>query len=364
VSTTEEITSQILQAWDEIVEGDTPPSEPPAVPATPEPESPAEEPAPEEEEETGEEEEGATVESPAEEEAPAPEEEGTEEEQPEVETEEPEEEVESGYDTDDPEARAFLSKYQGDVTRALKGGLQMQQALSRLGTEKQALEARVSELENELVQAQGFGGDAFPLSPEQREWVGQALESGNPAMFVRQAVAAGEFALARVVCNEWGNEAPYEALRVANAVDAAEAQVYQMQQQQMDTPLPVDGKAMLDALTVHFPEIPQYAQQMQDVMTRLGPEHPTVKAATSGDARIAMPAVVDIYEIARASTHALSSTREKIKSEQREEGDSARKKAVVSSSGSAPTPSESARPQKLGPGLTLEQLEEEWERNK
>ena len=358
---TKEITDQILKAWDEITEPETPAEGEPA-PETDEPET-------EEEETAGEEqEEGAAVEPSEEEEAPATEEEPETEDEPEEETDgedepEAEPEVESSFETDDPEARAFLSKYQGDVERALKGGLQMQQALSRQNLEKQALEARVGELETQLAQTTPFETGPHFLTAEQREWVGQAMESGNPTQFVRAAVEQGEFGLARAVCSEWGNEAPYEALRLANAIDAAEYAMSEAAAAPVEYP-PIDHRALLDALVPYYPEIPQYAGQMTETIAKLGNEHPLVVESRSNDPETAMRGVIGIYEIARASSAALASTRETVRNGHRVDADAKRKKAVVSSAAASPSPSESARPKNLGPGLTLEALDDEWERNK
>jgi hypothetical protein len=86
--------------------------------------------------------------------------------------------------------------------------------------------------------------------------------------------------------------------------------------------------------------------------------------ARSGDPDTAVRGVLGIYEVARASTHALSSTRDEIRNGNREKAASARKRAVVSSAGASPSTGEAPRSHKsLGPGLTLDQLEAEWEAN-
>jgi hypothetical protein len=144
------VTQQILEAWDEVEGATNPNAEPEeevsAETATPEPD---EEEAGEEEQEGGAEgepdedeelgEEGAEPETEDEEEVTA--EEGGEEGQGEP----PE-----ATDYDDPEIRAFLAKFQGDVEKALRYGLQSQQSLSRQGQEKAVLARRVQELEAQL----------------------------------------------------------------------------------------------------------------------------------------------------------------------------------------------------------------------
>jgi len=347
----EEITAQIMDAWDEIApsEGDTPGGQPePEVEETPagepeigdtegdtdeeEPEVEAEEP------EEGDEEDEADEEGGDEEEAPAP----------------------SGFIPDDPELAAFLTKFQGDVSKALRYGLQSQQALSRMNERERALLQRAQDLEVQLSEANAFAGGGVLLSEEQRSWVGEAIESGNPVMYVREAVRAQEFDLARAVCAAWGDHAPFEALRAAGMVDQAEAYSASNTVQAQ----PIDHSELLGVLSQHFPDLPEYAEQMKQTIDGLGDNHPLVIEARSNDPQQAVRGVIGIYEIARASTRATASTREQIKNGNREKAQSARKAAVVSSGGASPSPSETPRSNiRLGPGLTLEQLDEEWARH-
>jgi len=347
----EDVTAQILSAWAEET-GE-------------EPESPAEEPAPEEE--PGEQEQ-VEVEQPEEEEAspPAeePEQESEDEEEPEPEQGEPEQEPgEEDEEEFDPEIRAFLAKFQGDTEKALRYGIQSQHALSRQGQEKQALERRVRELEGELQQAAAFQGDAVLLNEAQRNWVTEAMESGNPQLYVRNAVNAGEFGLARAICTEWGHEQPYEALRTSQAVDVAEGQFYANMEAAQEPQASFTAEQLLGELATHFPDMPKYAAQMTAAIAQLGDAHPLVIDARSQDPDAAVRGVMGIYEIARASTHSLASAKEELKNGNREKASNAKRKAVVASAAASPSAGETPSPRRIGPGLTLEQLEEEWARN-
>lgn len=344
----EEVTDQILGVWNEVAEPEQPETEEPEPEegATVEPaEEVVAEPEPDSGEEEGEQEEEGDDED-------AEEEPGEEGEQPEQ--EETAEEFE-------PDVRAYLDRYQGDVGRALKGAIQLQQALGRQGQEKAVLTRRVSELEGALAETSAFGTGPL-LSEEQRNWVGEALATGNPLVYVREAVKAGEYDLARGVCAAWGDHAPYDALRAAQMIDYAESTALNSTVE-AEPPQPINHGELLDVLAEHFPELPGYAEQMTTTISQLGENHPLVIDARSNDPEQAVRGVIGIYEIARASTNAVSQTREVVKNGRRDEATAARKKAVVSTSEASPSPSESPRAGKIGPGLTLDQLDEEWGRH-
>jgi hypothetical protein len=354
----EEVTEQILGAWDEIVGAETPSNEEANEPEDEQPLEPEDDEALEPGSDDGaaeQEEEEEPSDEEAEETVPSEDEEGEPDEEPEIEGTE--------FATEDPEIKAFLSKFQGDPEKALRYGLQSQQALSRLNEEKRALAARAQELETQLAQAKAFESGGTILGEEQRAWVGEALESGNPIAYVREAVKAGEFDLARGVCAAWGDHAPYEALRAAQLIDYAEASALEPQEQATAIPQPLDRGELLRVLTDHFPDLPAFAPQMQETIDRLGETHPLVVEARSDDPEQAVRGVVGIYEIARASQRATADAREEIKTGARDKARSAQKRAVVASSGASPSPGETPKPRNLGPGLTLEALDAEWAAN-
>jgi hypothetical protein len=201
------------------------------------------------------------------------------------------------------------------------------------------------------------------LNEQQRSWVGEAIDSSNPLAYVREAVRAGEFDLARAVCVEWGRDpaSAFDAMRVATMVDQAETQAVAAQPQPEVEP--VKPAVLLQTLEEYFPDMPAYEEKMVEMMGSLGDNHPLVVEARSGDPETAVRGIIGIYEIARASTHTLAETRAEVKNDRRAAATAARKKAVVSTSEASPSPSESPRAKKLGPGLTLEQLDQEWAAN-
>lgn len=263
------------------------------------------------------------------------------------------------FDTDDPEVIAFMRKYQDDPERAIKGSVQLQRALGRQGQEKAVMQRRIQQLEQEMAQQQSFSNGGFALSQEQREWVNEALESGNPQAYVQRAVQATEFDLARAVCGEWARESPFEAMRIAQAIDNAE---YNYDQRQVSEQIgsTVDRGLLMTALVDHFPEMPLYEEQMTALLSNLGPAHPMVVDAHSDDPETAARGIIGIYEIARAQTATVKSAREKIKQERRQSADGAKRRAQVSSASASPSAGETPRPRQLMPGLTLEQLDAEW----
>ena len=333
---------EILAGWDD--------DEPTDEIATPVPAQT--EPEPDEPDETPDEGEEPAEEEPEEEEGEEPEEAETEE------GEEPEEgeEAELLFDTDDAEVIAFMRKYQDDPERAIKGAVQLQRAMGRQGQEKAVLARRAADLERQLQQAQAFNAGQPFLSEEQRNWVENAVDSGAPLAFVRAAVDEGEFELARAVCAAWSAEDAFSAMRAVQAVDVAElnSRTSQIEAQ------PLETGDLLGILVEHYPDLPQYQQEMAKLISTMGDAHPLVEDARSRDPQVAARGIIGLYEVARAQTTRLSAARDKVKKTRRAESDNAKRAAQVSSAAVAPSPGETPRDMPLMPGLTLEQLDAEW----
>jgi hypothetical protein len=353
----DEITGEIMSAWDEEEET--------KAEAEPAEESEIEKPDDGEEAEAADDEEKSDDSEAEAEEGDEKEEDGEEKADDGEEEEEDGETVEpstpSPIDLTDPEIAYFLQKYNGDVEQALRGASQLTHVLGRQGQEKAAAERRVRELEHELSQSRVFGPGTVVLSEEQRGWVGQALDSMQPHAYVQEAIKAGEFTLARAVCEAMADEQPYDAARLANFVDNAEIQHKQMEQEQQAEGVVLDHGALMGVLVQHFPQMPQYEEQMVGTLTALGPEHPLVQDAQSQDPETAARGIIGIYEIARASRASVSEAREKVSEQKRQEADDERREAVVSSGTTAPSRGKTPRDHKLGPGLTLEAMDAAWE---
>ena len=333
----DEVTAQIMQAWDEIVDKD-------------------EQPEAEAEEVT------AAVTEPEEPEQEEQEEEEDDEEQDEEPEEEPEEELEEADDEDeeqvaseydDPEIQAYLAKYQGDAEKALKGAANLDRLMGRRDDEKLGLQQQVEQLRSQLAQAQAFSGGAGFLTEEQQVWVENAAESANPGSFVQQALQAGEYDLARAVCREWAQANPFEAMRAGQIIDAVEHQTISQQQ----APQEVPPATTWEALANNYPELKTYEGQMVQTLERLGPEHPLVQEARSTDPNQAVRGIFGIYEIAKASTFAITETRNGLKKKRRQEADDAIDNAAVTSAAAAPSVSEAPRRRTLMPGLSHEDLD-------
>ena len=331
-----EITSEILAAFDEIKDEPDEEIEPsPAhedVPVT----------EPEEEEEQEEEPE---------------EEEEEEEEEDLVGDEQPEEEVAA---FEDPAIQSFLAKYGGDVEKALRGAVELSVVLGRQGSEKSAALARVQELEQELQQLQALSGlEETYLTEEQNQWVEEAIASQNPRGYVHSAMQAGEYDLARAVLREWSRESPYEAMRAGQFVDQAQQQAMQQYQQPVEEP--IDQGLLLNLLAQNYPDMTGYWGQMETMLHQLGPDHPTVIDARGNDVERSARAIINLYEIARASTASVQSAKDEIKQKRRRAANDARNGAVVSSGAASRTTETPRRSIMVTPGLTLEQLDAEFE---
>jgi intein/homing endonuclease len=355
VATAREVSEQIIAAWDEMQEG-TPTETPDVQPTEETTEEPTENDESEEEVAVGDE-VTSPVETPEEEEEEAEE----DEEGDESEEEEPEE-GESGYASEDPEVQALLAKFQGDVEKALKYGAQSQHTFARLGQEKQALLQQITDLQQQLATSARSYSTA--VSPDQRQWIETALESEAPGDYVQEAVRAGEFNLARVLCDQMAETEPYSASRLAQWVDQSEAymeQAYQQQAANEAANTPLDHPTLMSILVEHFPQMPAYEDRMVATLETLGPNHPLAQDARSNDPQTAARGIVGIFEIARASSAVVSETRQNVKRQQRAAADEARNGAVVSSAQATPTGGQTPAPRRLGPGLTLEQLNDAWE---
>lgn len=340
----EAVTRQIEDAWAEVraeQEQETAGDETQEVPAVEEPE-----------EDAGDEDSEAEVEGEEEDAG-----ESEEDEEAEEESEDEDEEEEPVEDEQDLEVQAFLAKYDGDVDAALKGAAGLYHVVGRQGSEKAELQRQLALANEELRRAKALGGTGPPLTEEQRGWVEEAVSSGNPAHFIQQAVDAHEFDLARAICYEWAREDPANAVPLRIQIDGIEQQV-------RDYVPPIDREQLLTAIADSYPDVRAYEQEMVIVMQRLGENHPLVQDARSDNVPAAITGVLGIYEIARASSKAVRSARDSVRERARQNGESAKAEAVVSSVSTA-SPASAGTPkgrQEVLPGLTLEDLQAEFER--
>ena len=333
---------ELLQGWDDDEETVTEVSPPPLVDeeveAAPEAE-PEAQPEVEEEEAEGEEEE------PGEDEG---------EEEPDEEESAVEALSIAGFDTDDPVVRSILAQYQNDPEKALRAAADLRLVFDRQGTELGKTRQRVQELEAQMQKARLLSGQGMALSQEQAEWAEGAASTVNPGAYVEQALQAGEFGLARAVCSYWAREDPLQAGRVSAYVDQLEATAMTPQ---MPTEAPTED--ILDALFANVPGMREWEPQMVSVFNSLGPAHHLVQEARSNNIDTSMRALINIFEIAKASTASVQEQRSEIKKTARAKADSAKAAAAVTSATGAPSRvTEPPRAdQEILPGLTFGELE-------
>jgi hypothetical protein len=356
------ITDAILGAWDEEEEAPTAESEGTEPDATtpdgdevrdevPSGDVDVDETEPEEEEEPAEEEEQDEVVVPDEEEEPAPEPVEEEEEEPSGD-EEP-----STTETGDPETQAFVDRY-GGVEAALRRGAFLERTVGRQGQELGQLRAQVAELSAQLEQAELFSHTSHFVSPEQAQWLEEAVGSEQPAAYIQSAVEAGEFDLARAVL-EQGEFPTAQVVRLSRAIDVAESRA--APQEPSIEELPLDHGALMNVLVQHYPEMPKFEAEMVSTLQGLGYDHPLAALSRSSDPGEAAQGIIGLYEIARAKTATVASTRDGVKKKSRQAADDARRSAVVSSAQATPSQTQSPRQKPLMPGLTWEALEAEFD---
>jgi hypothetical protein len=346
-SAIEQMVDAVMNDWDDE-------SEPTEVP---QPTLAEAEPEPVEEEAEA----STTVEEPE----PEPEQEDEDEEQePEQESEEPEEdeEVEAlalTFDTDDPEILAYLAQYQNDPAKALRAAAELRRAFGRQGTDLAAVRQRAQQLEEQIQRGRMLAGGT-PLSEEQHAWAEGAAASAMPGTYIEQAINAGEFDLARAVCSYWARESPFEAGRAGAVIDQAESRTVQA----AEAPVEASTADIVDALKDNVPGFRDWESQMVTVFNNLGPGHHLVQEARSGNVDVAMRALVNIFEIAKASSASVQEQKTEIKKRARQDSDRNKAKAAVTSGANSPgTPKETPRDVEIMPGLTWGDLETEFAAN-
>jgi len=262
----------------------------------------------------------------------------------------------AGFDTSDPDVRAFLAMYENDPFKALQAAAHLRRAYDRQGTELGTARQRAGELEAQFARARMLGGGA-PLSEEQHNWAEGAAASAAPGAYVAQALEAGEFDLARAVCSYWARESPYEAARAGQVVDAEEHRRFQAAQPPSEAPT----ADIVEALKQNVPGFADWEPQMVTVFQNLGPGHHLVQEARSNNIDTAMRALISIYEIAQASTASVQEQKTEIRRKARAEANGAKAKAAVTSgANSTSAPTETPRDVQIMPGLTLEDLDTEF----
>lgn len=256
-----------------------------------------------------------------------------------------------------PEVQAYLDRHNGDIGKALKTMVEAQAMLQRRNTEYGEQGRRIAQLEAELAQSQAFAAQQQSLTTEQTDWVSAAVESDQPIAFVQQAVAAGEYELARAVCDAWGSEGDaYAALRTRQQVDAAEAYAYQAQEA-AQPPATMPREELMSLITQQIPDFPEYEGDMVEIVNQLGRQHPMVIAANSADPAEAAAGMVDLYRVAQTRKIRVAEARTQIADEQREKKVAEKKRGRVSSAASRSSTNETPRPKQIMPGLNIEELD-------
>lgn len=261
-----------------------------------------------------------------------------------------------GFDVTDPDVRAFLAMYKDDPVKALQAAANLRRAFDRQGTDLGAARQRAEELESQMARARMLGGGT-PLSEEQHTWAEQAAATAAPGAYVQQAIEAGEYDLARAVCSYWGRESPYEAARAGMVVD----QVEQQSTQRTTAPVEAPTEDIIEALKTNVPGFREWEPQIVKVFENLGPEHHLVQEARSNNVDVAMRALMNLYEIAQASSASVKEQRSAIRQRVRAESATAKAAAAVTSGANSTTAAkETPREELILPGLTQEALDTEF----
>ena len=264
--------------------------------------------------------------------------------------------VVAGFDTRDPDVRAFLAQYGDDPVKALQAAAHLRRAYDRQGTDLGAVRQKAEELEAQIARARMLGGST-PLSEDQHQWAEAAASTAAPGAYIQQAIEAGEYELARAVCSYWGRESPYEAARAGMVVDQVEQQAAQRETAPVEAPT----EDIIEALKTNVPGFREWEPQIVRVFENLGPGHHLVQEARSNNVDVAMRALMNLYEIAQASTASVREQRSEIQKRVRRESARAKADAAVTSGANSTSQSkETPRRELILPGLTQEDLDTEF----
>lgn len=211
--------------------------------------------------------------------------------EPEAETEEEvaQEIEELVYEIDDPDLLDYLSKYDGDVVKALKAAREAQSLIGRQGSELGELRQELRQLAENLQR------------PQQPVYVGpyQNDIDENPEGLVYEALERGDAQTVQQALEAWGEVEPFKAASFLAALPqmlhSLQQEEPQYQQEQPTTSLESEFAAFKE----RHPDIERHLPGIQKVLT----ERPHLHAAVaSGDPRARAQAFEDAYLLARSQS--------------------------------------------------------------
>lgn len=196
---------------------------------------------------------------------------------------------------DDPDIEKFLAKYDGDITKALKGAAEQSSLVGRLGQELGELRSQVEQLPR---QQQQYPADLIESDPSAvaQQLAVQSFQSGQDP----EAHPAY-----KAVMREWYDQDPYEAAQFERTLDRVRFQA-EMEQRTMPVQQTLrqqqEQQAIMD-FARRNPDIPEYADQIQ----QLAAQNPVLgRLLESEDPTEKIGALGVLYQLAKGSSPSVS----------------------------------------------------------
>lgn len=208
----------------------------------------------------------------------------------------------------DPAVQAYLTKYGGDVDKALAGAVHLQRKAGEQSNELGDLRRMVDELSalRETVQAdyQARANAPQPIDQATADWYDQQVMQ-NPHQALAWAQQQGNQLLIQRGLDTWKEVDPYGAAVYTNQLQNAQFQQQMEQKLQAAQQLPVDANVnmALQSVRGRNPQFTNYDEALADTLERYPYQAQQLQAAaSSGDRAQLEGAIETLYALAERDT--------------------------------------------------------------
>lgn len=267
--------------------------------------------------------------------------------EPEAQVEEPAPEVEYTFDPT-PETEEFLSKYDGDLTKALRGAAELSTLYGRQANEVGELRRELQEMRDAFSSYQAQPGPYRTYIPDPDEADEEEMAAAYASIAHEAIERADADTLGRAV-EAWGEIQPFQA---SQFVSRLQQQAYANQLAQLQAGQGSNETAeRIQALKQKYPDLPQYVEEIG----REAQNWPTLgrilEDATPAER---VQALEELYlRVAnRTSSETSQQALRRVAVKTSEEARKARQQAQVASSGRGPVAEPEASPRLLALGRT------------
>ena len=211
--------------------------------------------------------------------------------------------------TGDPAVAAFLSKYGGDVDKALAGAVHLQRKAGEQSNELGELRRMVDELSSlrETIAADAQARQQYqaPIDQATVDWYDQQILEGNGKAALEWARQQGNELLLQRGLSTWKQVDPYEAAAYRQDLYFSQLRQEMEQQKQASQQLPVDANVHMALSNVRsqHPEFVNYDDALGDTLAKYPfMQEALVGASQSGDRAKLEGAIETLYALAQRDT--------------------------------------------------------------